>query len=153
MAENTLEKLMIIAFKSPDYSEQEPDPFVAMVNPETYTLDYKVECQDGAKQGSSTAQQIFTAKKPEDFNFELLLDGTGLIDATKKGSIEPEIAKLRDLLLKFEGDIHEPKHVKVIWGDLCFKGRCTGLSINIKLFNPGGQAIRALWPKILGMPR
>jgi hypothetical protein len=47
-------------------------------------------------------------------------------------------------LLKYVGDIHEPKHFQVLWGSLLFKGRCTGLNINFKLFNPDGKPIRAI---------
>ena len=146
MALGKLEKLKIIAFKNADYSDSPADQqsFTAMLNPETYTLDYKVEYQDGQGQGTSSAQQRFTVKKPEEFSFELLLDSSGIIDDNPRESIEDDITELRDLLLKYEGDIHEPKHFQVLWGSLLFKGRCTGLNLNFKLFNPDGKPIRAL---------
>lgn len=145
MPASTPQKLKIIGYKNSSFDESEKErEFVAMVNPETYTLDYKVEVQDGQKQGTSSAEQKFTAKKPEDFSFEILLDSTGLIDGRKRESIEEDLATLKDILLKFEGEIHEPKHVMVVWGALCFKGRCTGLNITLKLFNANGKAIRAL---------
>jgi hypothetical protein len=146
MAEGSLEKLRIIAFKEADYSDPpaEQESFTAMLNPEAYTLDYKVEYQDGQGQGSSGAQQRFTVKKPEEFAFELLLDSTGITDGNPRESVEEDITRLRDLLLKYEGDIHEPKHFQVLWGSLLFKGRCTGLNIAMKLFNPGGKPIRAV---------
>ena len=141
-----LEKLKIIGFKDAAYSDPPNGlkPFEAMLNPESYTLDYKVEYQDGQGQGTSSAQQRFTVKKPDEFSFELLLDSTGIIDSKPRESIDADIVELRDLLLKYEGDIHEPKHFKVVWGTLLFKGRCTGLNINIKLFNPDGKPIRAI---------
>ena len=141
-----LEKLQIIGYKDAAYSDPPEGlpPFEAMLNPETYTLDYKVEYQDGQAQGTSQAQQRFTVKKPEEFSFELLLDSTGIVDANPRESVETDITELRDLLLKYEGDIHEPKHFKVVWGSLLFKGRCTGLNITIKLFNPDGKPIRAI---------
>ncbi len=146
MAEGPLEKLRIIAFKEADYSDppSEQESFTAMLNPEAYALDYKVEYQDGQGQGSSGAQQRFTVKKPEEFAFELLLDSTGITDGNPRESIEDDITRLRDLLLKYEGDIHEPKHFQVLWGSLLFKGRCTGLNIAMKLFTPGGKPIRAV---------
>ncbi|MCB0502352.1 MAG: LysM peptidoglycan-binding domain-containing protein [Bacteroidetes bacterium] len=146
MALGKIEKLKIIAFKNADYSDAPSDQqsFTAMLNPETYTLDYKVEYQDGQGQGTSSAQQRFTVKKPEEFAFELLIDSSGIIDGNPRESIEDDITELRDLLLKYEGDIHEPKHFQVLWGSLLFKGRCTGLNINIKLFNPDGKPIRAI---------
>jgi phage tail protein X len=146
MAEGQLEKLKIIAFKQADYSDppSEQESFAAMLNPEAYTLDYKVEYQDGQGQGSSASQQRFTVKKPEEFSFELLLDSTGVADGNPRESIEDDVTRLRDILLKYEGDIHEPKHFQVVWGSLLFKGRCTGLNIAMKLFNPSGKPIRAV---------
>lgn len=146
MALGKIEKLKIIAFKEADYSDDpsEQETFTAMLNPETYSLDYKVEYQDGQGQGTSSSQQRFSVKKPEEFAFELLLDSSGIIDENPRESIEDDITELRDLLLKYEGEIHEPKHFQVLWGSLLFKGRCTGLNITIKLFNPDGKPIRAL---------
>ena len=146
MALGKLEKLKIIAFKNADYSDppEEQQTFTAMLNPETYTLDYKVEYQDGQGQGTSSSQQRFSVKKPENFDCEIFLENSGIIDGNPRESIEDDITELRDLLLKYEGDIHEPKHFQVLWGSLLFKGRCTGLNINFKLFNPDGKPIRAV---------
>jgi hypothetical protein len=44
----------------------------------------------------------------------------------------------------YDGETHEPKFFKLAWGTLVFKGRCTGLTINYKLFNPDGAPIRAV---------
>ena len=143
MANGKLEKLKIIAFKNADYSEEQGN-FVAMLNPETYTIDYKVDYQAGQGQGTSAAQLRFAGIKPQEFGFDLLIDSTGIVDQNPRESIEADLNNLRDLLLKYEGDIHEPKHFKIVWGSLLFKGRCTGLNIGIKLFNSDGKPIRAL---------
>jgi len=146
MAKGQLEKLKIIAFKNADYSDlpNEQQTYTAMLNPETYTLDYKVEYQDGQGQGASSAQQKFTVTKPKEANYELLFDSSGVIDGNPRESIEDDINEFRDLLLKYEGEIHEPKHFQIIWGSLTFKGRCTGLNINFKLFNSNGKPTRAI---------
>ena len=146
MPTGELEKLQIIAFRNADYSDSpdEQEKFDARINPESYTLDYKVEYQDGQGQGTSASQQRFTVKKPEEFAFELLFDSTGIAYPAESDTVQDEIDTLRDLLLKYEGDIHEPKHFQVVWGSLLFKGRCTGLNISLKLFNADGQPIRAV---------
>ncbi|HMB62281.1 MAG TPA: hypothetical protein VKN36_04350 [Eudoraea sp.] len=146
MASGKLEKLKIIAFKNADYSDppEEQQTYTAMLNPETYALDYKVEYQDGQGQGTSSAQQKFSVSKPGEWSGEILIDSTGIIDDNPRESIEDDITELRDLLLKYEGDIHEPKHFQILWGSLLFKGRCTGLNINFKLFNSDGKPTRAI---------
>lgn len=146
MASGKLEKLKIIAFKNADYSDppEEQQTYTAMLNPESYVLDYKVEYQDGQGQGTSNAQQKFSVSKPGEWSGEILIDSTGIIDDNPRESIEDDITELRDLLLKYEGDIHEPKHFQILWGSLLFKGRCTGLNINFKLFNSDGKPTRAI---------
>lgn len=143
MAGGKLEKLKIIAYANADYSEEQGS-FAAMLNPETYTIDYKIDYQEAQGQGTSGAQLRFTGIKPQEFAFELLLDSTGIVDGKPRESIENDINALRDLLLKYEGEIHEPKHFKVVWGSLLFKGRCIGMNIATRLFNPDGKPIRAV---------
>lgn len=139
-----LEKMKIMAYSDPDLSDDSfIADFTAMMNPETYTLDYKVEYQDGQGHGTSAAQQRFTVKKPEEFSFEFLFDNTGIIDGNPRTDLADELKEFRDLLVGYEGDTHEPKHFKLVWGGTLFKGRCTALSIAYKLFNPDGTPIRA----------
>jgi hypothetical protein len=118
--------------------------FYALVNPETYTVDLKMEVKGGQGQGTSGKQQKFTFKAPEEFTFEFLFDNTGIIDGKPKPEgIADDLKKLQELAFKLEGKVHEPKHVHVIWGTFDFKGRITGMTINYKLFNPDGSPIRA----------
>jgi len=139
-----LEKMKIRAYSDPDLGDDSfIDEFTAMMNPETYSLDYKIEYQDGQGQGTSASQQRFTVTKPEEFSFEFLFDNTGIVDGNPRGDLVDELKTFRDLLVGYEGDVHEPKHFKLIWGGTLFKGRCTALSIAYKLFNPDGTPIRA----------
>jgi hypothetical protein len=145
MAESgKLEKMRIMAYSDPDLGDDSfIADFTAMMNPETYSLDYKVEYQEGQGQGTSGAQQRFTVKKPEEFSFEFLFDNTGIIDGKPRENLTDELKTFRDLLVGYEGSTHEPKHFKLVWGGTLFKGRCTALSIAYKLFNPDGTPIRA----------
>jgi hypothetical protein len=139
-----LEKMKVMAYSNPDLGDDSfVGDFTAMMNPETYTLDYKVEYQDGQGQGTSGSQQRFTVTKPEEFSFEFLFDNTGIIDGNPRENLHDELKEFRDLLVGYEGATHEPKHFKLIWGTTLFKGRCTALSIGYKLFNPDGTPIRA----------
>jgi hypothetical protein len=140
-----LEKMKIQAFTNPDLSDDSlAGEFTAMINPETYTLDYKVEFQEGQGQGSSASQQKFTVKKPEEFSFEFLFDNTGILDGKPRENVHDEVKEFRDLLVGYDGSVHEPKHFKLVWGTALFKARCTSLNISFKLFNPDGGPIRAV---------
>lgn len=140
-----VKKMWIRAYNSAKMEEKDfAGEFFALVNPETYTIDLKMETKGGQGQGTSGKQQKFTFKEPEEFTFEFLFDNTGIIDGkpNPKG-INDNLKKFQDLAFSMDGKVHEPRHVHVIWGTFDFKGRITGMTINYKLFNPDGSPIRA----------
>jgi hypothetical protein len=140
-----IKKMWIRAYKSARMEDKDfVDEFYAMVNPETYTIDLKMEVKEGQGQGTSGKQQKFSFKKPEEFTFEFLLDNTGIIDGKARPDIAKDIKKLQDLAFKLDGDVHEPYHILLVWGTLIFQGRITGMTITYKLFNPDGSPIRAM---------
>src|SRR5688572_16873050 len=107
-----LEKMRIIAYNNPDLADGNKvgDPFDAMINPETYTLDYKVEFKDGQGHGTSGSQQKFTVKSPEEISFEFLFDSTGVIDGQQyddKGVFE-KVKALKEMLTGVDSKSHEP---------------------------------------------
>jgi len=142
-----LEKMRILAYNNPDLADTHRvgDVFIAMMNPESYTLDYKVTFNESQGQGTSGTQQRFFAKPPEEMQFEFLFDDTGIIDGKpRKDGIFKEVDDFKKLLIENDSDSHEPRHFKLIWGQFIFKGRCTGININYKLFKPDGTPIRAV---------
>ena len=42
-----------------------------------------------------------------------------------------------------DGELHEPKFLKIEWGDLIFDCRLESVEVNYTLFNRSGQPIRA----------
>ncbi len=142
-----LEKLKIVAYQKADMKDdsQVGDPFYVMMNPETYQLDYKVEFNEGQAPGTSGAQQKYKMTKPEEFTFDILFDSTGIIDGkTKPDNIWDDLKKFKQMLVDYDGAIHQPRFFKLIWGVTVFKGRLSSLSITFKLFKPDGTPIRAL---------
>ena len=145
MATGKFEKLQIISYTHPDFSEQHKGAgFVALINPESYTLETKVEFSSNQGSGTSGSQPRFTLKPPEELAFEFLFDNTGIIDGKPKDDIAEDLQNFKDFLMKYEGDIHQPKFFKFVWGTSLMKGICTTLNINYKLFNPDGKPIRAV---------
>lgn len=149
-ANGKLEKMLILAFETSEDAEQggraeAADYFEALINPESYTLEYKVKTSDGQGQGTSSAQTKFEYSMPEELSFDFLFDNTGIIDGKPKADgIFDDINHFRNLLTQYQGNSHEPYHLKLVWGNLVFKGRAVELGITYKLFNPDGQPIRAV---------
>lgn len=145
-----LEKMLILAFDKAEDAErggvtEAKARFEALINPETYTLEYKVKTSDAQGQGTSGAQTKFEYTLPEELTFDFLFDNTGLIDAKPNpDGVFADVNAFRKLLTEYQSESHEPYHLKLVWGNLIFKGRAVEVGITYKLFNPDGQPIRAV---------
>lgn len=147
MDKGELEKMRIYAYRDPAMgkdAEVDGSPFIAMMNPETYSIETKMEFNDEQGQGTSGNEPAFQLKNPEEMSFEFLFDNTGIIDKAPREDISEELDKFKELLMGYDGETHEPKFFKLAWGTLVFKGRCTGLLVNYKLFNADGSPMRAV---------
>jgi hypothetical protein len=146
MIAGELLKMHIYAYNDPELSDshQVDEPFIAMINPETYAIETKMEFRQGQGQGTTGTQQPFELKPPEEMAFEFLFDNTGIIDGNQRDDLSEEIATFTELLMGYDSETHEPKFFKLVWGTLLFKGRCIGLLVTYKLFNPDGSPIRAI---------
>jgi len=145
-----LEKMLILAFDTAGAAEsggiiEARAYFEALINPETYTLEYKVKTAEGQGQGTSGAQIKFEYILPGELTFDFLFDNTGLIDGKRKpDGVFDDVDAFRRLLTEYRGQSHEPYHLKLVWGNLIFTGRAIEVGITYKLFNPDGQPIRAV---------
>jgi len=144
MPEGQFEKLKIYAFSDPGCENQVGEPFVAMMNPENYTQEIKMEFENGQGQGTSGSQPRFKLKPPEELSFEILFDCTGIIDHNPRSDISQEIADFKQFLMGYEGEIHQPKFFRFVWGTSLMKGICVLLNIAYKLFSPNGKPISAI---------
>ena len=146
-----LEKMLILAFADSEAAESggladADDSFEALINPETYTLEYKLKfSEDGQAQGTSGQQLKYEYTAPEEITFEFLFDNTGIIDGSPRDSIVEDLQKFKSVLVEYQGESHEPRHFKLVWGEnSIFKGRATEIGITYKLFKPDGTPIRAI---------
>ena len=144
-------KMLILAFTDSKKAESggvaEADgSFEALINPETYTLDYKLKfSESGQGHGTSGKQLKYESTEPEEMSFEFLFDNTGIIDGEPRDSIADDIKNFKEVLIEYKGDSHEPRHFKLVWGDnSIFKGRVTEVSITYKMFNSNGTPTRAV---------
>ena len=144
-------KMLILAFQDSKKAESGGIPeadasFEALINPETYTLEYKLKfSSSGQGHGTSGKQLKYEYTEPAEMSFEFLFDNTGIIDGEPRESVADDLKKFREILIDYKGDSHEPRHFKLVWGEnSIFKGRVTAVSITHKLFNSNGTPIRAV---------
>ncbi|MFZ2266866.1 MAG: hypothetical protein WAV95_04730 [Azonexus sp.] len=138
----TLEKLTILAHTQADYSDPPLLRFAALVNPAEITLAYEVEYDAAQGAGTTGSRMDFKKIKPGDLSLTFFIDGTGA--GGRVVEVQEEVEKFQTVT-GYNGDIHRPNYLKVVWGNLQVK-RCVlkSASIAYKLFRADGVPLRAV---------
>jgi phage tail protein X len=136
-----LERLKILAYRTPDFHDPVIATFESYVNPSEIVLSYEIE-YDGAQGAGTTGSRMgFKKAKPGDMSLSFFLDGTGANG--RPIDVQEKIAEFQRVT-GYNGDIHQTNYLKVVWGTLQVK-RCVlkSASITYKLFRPSGVPLRA----------
>ncbi|NEQ75371.1 MAG: LysM peptidoglycan-binding domain-containing protein [Okeania sp. SIO2D1] len=152
MIKNTfkLEKLKINVYDTASRSGSPKDTFEVMFNPESYSLKYENVYQTCQGINTSGRMAKYSLSKPEKLSLKLILDNTGVtsLGATSllssgDNDVYFRVQNFLQLTTDMDGNIHEPKYLKIEWGDLNFSCRLESVEINYTLFNRSGQPTRA----------
>jgi Contractile injection system tube protein len=138
----TLEKLAILAYTKPDYVGEPVSRFEAYVNPNEITLSYEMEYDSAQGAGTTNSRMNFKKVKPGELALTFFLDGTGA--SGRPADVQEQVEQFQTVT-GYNGDIHRPNYLKVMWGTLQVK-RCVlkSASIAYKLFKPDGVPLRAV---------
>jgi hypothetical protein len=125
------------------------DIFTVMLNPSTISHAHAIDYSTGSSKGGQSKTPLgklsdeskFTAYKPEKVSFELMLDGSGVVEA--EDEVSTQVSNLKNIVYDYDGDEHEPCVVEIVWKDFAFKCRLDSMSIDYTLFKPDGSPIRA----------
>lgn len=118
--------------------------FVAMLNPSTLKRGYTINYDSARAVGNDAQEQKFGSAGDETLNFDLLLDGTGVVSpGSMPAAVEDQVELLRAIVYKYDGDDHQPHVVRIQWGGFIFYGRLQSLSLDYTLFAPSGSPLRA----------
>lgn len=142
-----LEKLKILAYPT-SKRKGIPDTFEVMFNPESYSLNYRniYDQKQGINTSGRTAK--YSMSKPGNLVLTIILDGTGvdvygLSVFGKSIDVYKKVQEFLKYTYHMDGDIHEPKHLVVKWGDLTFKCRLDSVDVKYSLFDNSGVPLRA----------
>jgi LysM repeat protein len=139
----TLEKLVIKAFKTPDYDcSSYIDEFEAFINPSEITLSYEMDYDSSQGPGTTGSRMEFSKLKPGDMTLTLFIDGTGANGYCV--DVQKQVEKFKSIT-SYNGDIHRTNYLLIGWGTLSIK-RCVLKKVTIayKMFKPSGIPLRAL---------
>lgn len=135
------------------FRERTGDEYTALVNPETYTLNYEIQSNQEQASGTSANQPTFNRISPRKLEFEFLFDSTGVLTqgavvnpsaAAANQGVWEQVEQLKKTVFTFIGKTHQPPYVELAWGKLIFKCKTEKISITYKLFKPDGTPIRAV---------
>lgn len=146
MADETL-KMLIVGYKNAEFTIPAPvPPFKAHVNPESYTQSVYVNYSELQASGTSSAANKYNNTDPQTLRFEFLLDRSGALGNLKSGpvGVTPDITHFKKLALSYDGEIHRPRYLMLVWGTLLFKCQLQNLEIEHKMFSPQGLPLRAV---------
>ena len=118
--------------------------FEVMINPAAFKHNHSICYNKSSVPGKSADEVKFNKLLPSDISFEIVIDGTGVVRSPLLiDDVKTQIKKLSDVVYKYNGENHEPNHVKILWGDFILYGRLTSLSTDYTLFKPSGEPLRA----------
>ncbi|MFI5171326.1 MAG: hypothetical protein ACHQFW_02995 [Chitinophagales bacterium] len=151
-----IEKMWIQALTDPaDDSSVTGERYDFMINPESFTLRYELEYVEQSAAGSAGAQQTYARNKANVWDFDIIIDGTGvikdasalsisLIGFTSPPDVQVEVEKLKTIAVSYNSETHRSNYLKLTWGDRIFKGTLNSLDLNYKLFKPDGKPLRVI---------
>lgn len=146
MIDETL-KMLIVGFTDSEFSIPAlVPPFKAHINPESYSQSVYVNYSEIQAPGTSGAGNNYSHTGPDTLRFEFLLDRTGALGNLSTGPVGviPDIIHFKKLALDYDGEIHRPRFLKLVWGTLLFDCQLQSLEVEHKMFSPQGLPLRAV---------
>lgn len=122
------------------------DKFEVMLNPSSYTHEHSISYSQQETFGQVGSESKFSGVEAEKVKFDLVIDGTGVVDLPMLGGsddVKTQIRSLNAIVYEYKGNNHEPSVVRLLWGSMIFFGRLESMSAEYTLFKPSGEPLRA----------
>lgn len=140
-------KMLILAFQNKEMTTPAMIPFFKVhVNPENYSQSVQINYTESCAPGPTREGGEYQNTSPQEISFDFLLDRTGALGnmAMSTVGIEPEVQLFKQVALNYNGSIHRPNFLKLIWGTLIFDCQLKSLDVEYKMFNQFGLPLRAV---------
>lgn len=121
--------------------------FELLINPSSFD-DSSSVCYNNDRVFGQAGQALrFGSVGTRKITFEMVLDGTGVVNhnsfTKKPKSVNEQIDDLKKLVAEYEGDKHTPNVVQIVWGTLIFYGCLNSMTVNHTLFKFSGSPLRS----------
>ena len=138
--DGNLAKMTVLGFMNTDNISLPFSAYIAMFNPENFTIDNNICYNTSQAHGSSSGEARLIKVSPRRFQFNFLIDGTGA--SGEKREVAADI-----LLFKtttgFQGATHDTTFCTLTWGTFIATCRLQSMSVKYDLFRPDGTPLRA----------
>ena len=134
-------KLVIKAYDDNSYGSEKGE-FVTTINPTNLKISNKIDYVDSQMMGNPTWTLQYNKSQPRILSFSLLFDNTGIFPNSNI-DVKQQVKNLEWLIFSNQKDINEPYFVRIIWGDIDFKGKLLKLETSFSMFKNDGSPIRA----------
>ncbi|TSJ80976.1 hypothetical protein [Cardinium endosymbiont of Dermatophagoides farinae] len=116
--------------------------FITSINPENLAIKSAVAY--GVPNGVASFGSLkYYGSPPKLLSFSLLFDGTGIIPGSNTIAVIEQVKQLQDIAYSIHKKNNAPNYIRVIWGQIDFKGRLVDLDIVYSMFQVDGTLIRA----------
>src|ERR1043165_4424121 len=133
-----LEKLIITPYTDEKFTRPaRAVPMMIPINPDQYTRSLKIRYNDQKGAGSGGPSPPVGKIEKEKNTLVFYFDGTGVVPLAPgvvpaiKG-IATQIEAFKAVTCAFDGRIHSPYFLKLMWGLLLFKCRLQSLTLNYR---------------------
>lgn len=147
-----LQKLTIYAYSDAQRTKL-IDKFVAMYNPSSLSMSHQNVFEDLQGLNTFGRQARYSHARSESLAVDLVIDGTGVSEflltrvvGLGSGSVSAQIDAFLALTFYMDGDIHQPKFLRLEWGEgvlAAFDCRLDRVDIEYKSFARNGAPLRA----------
>lgn len=121
--------------------------FEVMLNPSSYRHHRKICYSKRHEFGQIASASKFDGIQPDTVSFNIVVDGTGVTKTPIPGlgskDVTTQMETLNKVVYAYDGESHEPNHVKLAWGVMIFYGRLLTMSVDYTLFKLNGEPLRA----------
>ena len=129
------------------------DTFTAMFNPVSFAMQHENAFAKYQGINTSGRRALYSHSRAKTLTLELVLDGTGVADGSSgtlpgqgSGSVAEHIEQFLRLCFYMDGALHEPKFLKIRWGEgelRDFDCRLQAVDIQYTSFDKNGAPLRA----------
>ena len=121
--------------------------FEAEYNPSSLSMSHQNKFSGVQGLNSSSRQSTYIYSPPQELSLTFVLDGTGAGRRTvPRATVTQRVEAFLDLCFHMDGELHQPKFLKIQWGDSILQDfDCLLQSVEVKytLFDRDGSPLRA----------